>query len=197
MAQQIGFDNKTLSIINEKKIYLILVIFIFVSCKSNKIELNSYQSENLKIEKISNTIFKHISYLETEEYGKVPCNGMVFVNKNEAIIFDTPTNDKASIELINWLGKKNIKAVVVTHFHIDCLGGLESFHLNGINSYSYKQTIELAKKIIKFYHRTDLSINLNSILEEKKFMPCFSDKDTQAITLLVIFQVKMHYLVVV
>lgn len=130
----------------KQRIYLIVVIFIFTSCKSNKLELDNYESDILKIEKIKNNVFKHISYLETDNYGKVPCNGMIFVNNNEAVIFDTPTNNKASKALINWLGKTNIKAVVVTHFHIDCLGGLQEFHSNDIKSYSNKLTIELAKQ---------------------------------------------------
>lgn len=62
------------------------------------------------------------------------------------LFVDTPTNDSAAAELISWIGQKNIKAVVITHFHIDCLGGLGEFHANGINSFSTHQTIALAKK---------------------------------------------------
>jgi metallo-beta-lactamase class B len=130
----------------QQGIYLIVVIFIFTSCKTSKLELDNYESEIIKIEKINNNVFKHISYLETKDYGKVSCNGMIFVKNNEAIIYDTPTNNEASKALINWFEKTNIKAVIVTHFHIDCLGGLQVFHSNGIKSYSNKLTIELAKK---------------------------------------------------
>lgn len=70
---------------------------------------------------------------------------MVYLNGDEAIVFDTPINDKASAELIHWIGEKKIKAVVVTHFHIDCLGGLNAFHSTGIPSYAAHQTIALAK----------------------------------------------------
>src|SRR5690606_23396824 len=38
-----------------------------------------------------------------------------------------------------------INAVVATHFHIDCLGGLAVFHKHGIPSYAHKPTITLAK----------------------------------------------------
>ena len=70
---------------------------------------------------------------------------MVYLHGGEAIVFDTPTNNSASAELIEWIGKKYIKGVVVTHFHNDCLGGLAEFHQKGIPSYARQTTIALAK----------------------------------------------------
>ncbi len=73
---------------------------------------------------------------------------MLFFNGDEAIVIDTPTNDIASSELIGWIQKiqnKKIKAVVVNHFHVDCLGGLSEFHKNNIASYASNRTIELAE----------------------------------------------------
>lgn len=108
-----------------------------------------YQSETLAIERVTNNVFKHISYLQTESFGNVACNGMVYINKGEAIVFDTPTNNKVSAELIKWLTTTRrciVKAIVVTHFHDDCLGGLEEFHKQNIPSYAYSQTIALATK---------------------------------------------------
>jgi len=125
---------------------IILSIFILNGCKPNKQVHNNYESETLKIEKINENVFKHISYLDLKNYRKYACNGMVYINGDEAIIFDTPTNNKASSELINWIGKKNIKAVVVTHFHIDCLGGLQDFHSKGIASFATNKTIRLAEE---------------------------------------------------
>lgn len=123
-----------------------LINFILISCNPNKQAYDTYESETLKIEKINENIFTHTSYLDTKNYGKYPCNGMIYINGDEAIIFDTPTNNKASSELINWVGKKDIKAVVVTHFHIDCLGGLQEFHSKGIKSFATNKTIKLAKE---------------------------------------------------
>ena len=62
--------------------------------------------------------------------------------------FDTPTEMKLR-ELINWLTqslKCKIIAVVPTHYHIDNLGGLEEFHRQGIISYAYNKTIQIAKE---------------------------------------------------
>lgn len=155
-------------------IYILGIIFILNSCNPIKPRSDSYYSENLRIEKISDNLFKHVSYLETKDFGKVPCNGVIYFNQNEAIIFDTPVDNKASAELISWVGKKSIKAVVATHFHIDCLGGLKEFHSNGIKSYANKLTIELAKQdkqvLPKNSFENELKIKIgDEIVVAKKF----------------------------
>ena len=150
-----------------KNIIYLLPILILTSCKSTKLPLKNYESETLKIQKLSNHIYRHISYLETDSYGKVSCNGMVYLNGNEALVFDTPTNNKASSELIDWIGKRKIKGVVVTHFHIDCLGGLKEFHLNEIESYASKLTIELAKKDGQELPRHSFDDKIAFVIEKK------------------------------
>ena len=127
-------------------ISLTLISLTLISCTAKSKTYKNYESEILKIERISQNVYRHISYLETKSNEKIACNGMIFINGNEAVIFDTPTDNNAANELINWIGETNIKAVVVTHFHIDCLGGLESFHSNGIESYATNKTIQLAKE---------------------------------------------------
>lgn len=108
-----------------------------------------YQSEQLVIQRLSEHTFVHISYLQTETFGNVPCNGMIVIANGEASIYDTPTNDQASEELIEFLEKKmncHVTAVVATHFHNDCVGGLNSFHQHGIPSYASERTLNLIKR---------------------------------------------------
>lgn len=124
-------------------------LFLFKNSTALSQEENVfYESETLQIEQIAPHTFVHISYLNTDDFGKVACNGMIVINQNEALVFDTPANGEASDELINWLEtdqKVKVKAVVATHFHWDCLGGLNEFHKKGIPSYASEKTIELAK----------------------------------------------------
>lgn len=108
----------------------------------------SHTSEMLEVHKIDDQVYQHLSFLETRSFGKVPCNGMVVIDQQEAIIFDTPTTDQASLELIDWVEKSlgcKVKAVVATHFHEDCLGGLQAFRQRGIPTYASQRTIALAK----------------------------------------------------
>lgn len=122
------------------------ILYLIIGCTGNK-NFEGYETEDLKIEKVSAHTFIHLSYLNTQDFGKVGCNGMVVIHEDEAIIFDTPADEKTSVELLNWVENDmncKVKGIVVTHFHIDCLGGLSEFHKRNIPSYANNQTIELA-----------------------------------------------------
>ena len=106
-----------------------------------------YKSKDLNVTQIAKNSFQHISFKQTNDFGYVPCNGLIVRNNNEVIIFDTPTNDKSSEELIKWIGATlhcKINAIIPTHFHDDCLGGLKAFHQNNVPSYAYFKAIEFA-----------------------------------------------------
>ena len=132
-----------------KKQYLFLsLIFLFLGCKSAKVSDKSYTSSTITINKVRDNVYQHITFLNSPTFGRVSCNGMVVFDKNEAVIFDTPINDSTSAELINWVKDSlqcKIIAIIPTHFHEDCLGGLKEFHQRGIPSYASNQTIKSAK----------------------------------------------------
>lgn len=108
-----------------------------------------YKSDDLIITRISENAFVHTSFLQTQDFGNVPCNGLIVRNGNEAVVFDTPAGDKSSEVLIKWMEDTlhcKINAVIPTHFHNDCLGGLNIFDQHAVSSYAYVKTIELAKE---------------------------------------------------
>ncbi|MBX2895651.1 MAG: subclass B1 metallo-beta-lactamase [Cyclobacteriaceae bacterium] len=140
-----------------KQILLIgLMCMLAMRCgKSDKSETVSttfdgtiFETENLIIKKVTDHVYQHISFLNTESFGRVECNGMIVTNGNEAIVFDTPTDDLGSVELLDYLAKQNAKvtAIIATHFHADCVGGLQEFHTRGIPSYANNLTIQLIKE---------------------------------------------------
>ncbi|MGK2862660.1 MAG: subclass B1 metallo-beta-lactamase [Chitinophagaceae bacterium] len=106
-----------------------------------------YQTDNLIIRRLSEHVYQHISFLNTKDFGRVSCNGMVVVNQNEAVVFDTPADNVSAGELIKFADKikARIKAVIPTHFHEDCVGSLEIFSEHNIPGYASGQTIELLK----------------------------------------------------
>ena len=74
---------------------------------------------------------------------------MIVANDGEALIFDTPTDNETSLELINWVTQLlqcKIIAVIPTHYHDDNLGGLDEFHRQGITSYAFNKTIQITKE---------------------------------------------------
>lgn len=138
---------------NVNKIISIFLLLTIISCSTIKKTASTtkplYQTNELIITQVSKNAFEHTSFLQTKDYGLVPGNGLVVRNNNEAIIFDTPADDKSADELIKWVENTlhcKIVAVIATHFHPDCLGGLKAFHDKGIPSYAYFKTIELAKE---------------------------------------------------
>ena len=108
-----------------------------------------YKTDALRITQISKHAYIHTSYKQTDDFGLVPCNGVIITDKSECIILDTPVNDSCATLLINWV-KQNldvtINAIIPTHFHDDCIGGLNAFHEQHIPSYAYTRTIEFAKQ---------------------------------------------------
>lgn len=132
----------------------LLIIFISVAnwkCGSGKQvsfqPREVHRSGNLIITQIAENSFEHTSFKQTNDFGNVPCNGLIVRNNKEVIIFDTPTDDQSAEELIQWIEESlqcKINAVIPTHFHDDSIGGLKAFHDKGIPSYAYSKTMELA-----------------------------------------------------
>lgn len=88
-----------------------------------------YQSATLEIDSIAPHTFVHRSWLYTGQWGKVSCNGAIYIHSHKAVVFDTPTTDGVSDELIMWIKQRaQPVAVVINHAHTDCLGGLHAFH---------------------------------------------------------------------
>jgi metallo-beta-lactamase class B len=136
-----------------KATLIIIIAVICFHCSTRKRYTTQpnevYKTDELVILQLSEHAYQHISFKQTNDFGYVPCNGLVVTNKQEAIIFDTPTNDKSATMLIQWIRqtlKCKINAVIPTHFHDDCLGGLNAFHEHKIPSFANNKTIELAQQ---------------------------------------------------
>lgn len=127
-----------------------------------------HRSENLIIKKLSNHIYQHISFLNTKDFGRVACNGMLVVNENQGVTFDTPVNNESSLELIRFARvklKTSIIAVVPTHFHEDCIGGIQEFNSLNIPIYASIQTVQLLHQNSNIL--TDSIINFDTYLSLK------------------------------
>lgn len=179
--------------------FLIFSELLFLCCKNSSTRSNEasekttaradssviYKTDNLIIQRLSAHIYQHTSFLNTNDFGRVACNGMIAVNENEAIVFDTPSDNESSSELISFVGKNlraEIKAVIPTHFHEDCVGGLDKFKEFNIPSYASNQTIELLKEkdnpFYKYITGFDDSLML-SIGDKKVYCQYFGEGHTK------------------
>ena len=133
----------------KKYIILFILSIALTGCQKTEDQSELYKSETLSIIKLSERVYQHVSYMKTESFGKVLCNGMIVINNGEAVVFDTPADDATSAELIDQLTetlKSKIVTVIPTHYHTDNLGGLNEFHRRGIPSYAYNETIRITKE---------------------------------------------------
>lgn len=124
-------------------LFSFMAIHLFGQTQAEVIKL----AEDMEILPISENIYIHKAYVDSEEFGKFTCNGVVYVNDGQAIVFDTPVEIHQTELLLDWLVntmKWEVVGIMVNHFHMDCLGGLSVFHDKGITSYSSKMTQKLA-----------------------------------------------------
>ncbi|TNE79823.1 MAG: subclass B1 metallo-beta-lactamase [Bacteroidetes bacterium] len=134
------------------KYKLVYIAFLLLTCGACQMKESpktyNYSSKQLEMVFLSERVYLHTSYITLNNGQVFPCNGLVYLSDGEAIVFDTPTNEEATEELLAWLeqeSKVKVKALVVNHFHNDCLGGIQAFHRRGIPSYAQEKCISLAK----------------------------------------------------
>jgi metallo-beta-lactamase class B len=139
-----------------KKVVLNHLVFTFIAVSILFLHLSVCASDFRKIQipddieliQLSEKAYVHVSISEIEGCGKVSSNGLIFVNGNEAFLFDTPATDKQTETLVKWIADSlsaTVSTFVPNHWHEDCLGGLEYLHSKGIKSYANQKTIDLAK----------------------------------------------------
>lgn len=129
---------------------IIIIIFIFVVINYSIAEEQRIKiSADLELQKISDHCYIHISYTLFESGHRMPANGLVYINDRNAFIVDTPWTNELTELLIQYLQDSmlvTIEGVIPTHWHVDCMGGLESVHQLGIKSYAYQLTAEICKE---------------------------------------------------
>lgn len=115
-------------------------------------------SEDMEILPLSKNAYLHSSWISTPTFGRFNNNGLIYINRKEALILNTPPDDKLSKELLNWFSKTfpsvKIIGVVGNHFHGDGIGGLRVFHEANIPSYANVMTNAQIKSdtIVKAQH---------------------------------------------
>ena len=123
---------------------LLLFLLTLVPVQAEPITLD----KNLEMELLRPGVWLHRSWMEVEGFGRVECNGLVFVNEGEALVIDTPGSLELTEALLKWLESQQlqVKGLVVGHTHADAMGGLEVFQARGLPSYSSTLSRDLARR---------------------------------------------------
>jgi len=132
-----------------KKAILGLIIGLFHLPLFSQVDFNTIRiSNDIELIKISDNAYIHVSYSDVPGYGRISANGLIFINKNEAFLFDTPWTDSLTSVLVSWITdsmKLKLTGFVPNHWHADCLGGLRFLQKQNIESYASQLTIDIAK----------------------------------------------------
>jgi metallo-beta-lactamase class B len=106
-------------------------------------------SDDVFVQPIAPGVWVHTTYYNLPEYGRCPANGLVVVDGNDALLIDLPWTNELTATLFDWIAQSQgaaVKVVVPTHFHQDCMGGLEEAHRRGAISYGLDKTIDIARQ---------------------------------------------------
>jgi metallo-beta-lactamase class B len=149
----------------------VMMLFLSTLAVAKGVDIPIEINRDLVVVRIANNIWQHISYQEMENYGRVPANGLIVVDGKDAALIDTPWTNELTTALCNWVTdslKAKIDAVVLTHSHNDCMGGLEAAHRLGAASYAHEKTILFAQKQNKPVPQTAFADSLNLTIGGKQ-----------------------------
>lgn len=122
---------------------LLATVMVLQLGGQEKIELR----KDVEVYALAPGIWRHVTYMEIEEWGMVPANGLIVVDGVHAAMIDTPWKPSQTGVLLDWVEKElkaQVEIVIVGHSHHDCLGGLPEVHCRGIASIGLDKTRELA-----------------------------------------------------
>lgn len=104
-------------------------------------------SDDIEIIQLSDNVYLHRSFLQTQTWGKVGANGLILLKEGKAIMIDTPWNNEQTEVLYKWISDSlhvSTETVIPTHWHEDRMGGLAYLQSQDVESYANQQTIDLA-----------------------------------------------------
>lgn len=128
-------------------VLLLLTLHFFSTAQTSRKTINV--SDDLQLFRITDHTWVHVSVSEIAGFGSVSSNGVIFINKGKAFLFDTPVTDsltEALVRIISDSLQSKLVGFVPNHWHEDCMGGLKYLQRIGIESYANQMTIEEAKK---------------------------------------------------
>ena len=128
------------------------VILVLAGCQSEQARPKGESisvASDVTIESIASGVWVYTTYFDVPNSGRVGANGLLVVSDGEAVLVNLPWTDQQAAALFDWIGQHlnaTVKAVIPTHFHQDCMGGLAEAHRRGAISYGLDKTIELAHR---------------------------------------------------
>lgn len=128
-------------------------LILFIACAYSSYSQSEFEvikiSDDLQLLKITEHSYVYQSFTDSEQFGRFSSNGYLLINRNKALIIDTPMEEEHTQLLLDYLQdsmKVSVKSFIANHWHVDCMGGISVLHKNNIPTYAYQETINVAKQ---------------------------------------------------
>jgi metallo-beta-lactamase class B len=113
--------------------------FLLASMVVHSTNYDTFQvSKKLQLIQLAPNVYVHVSLSEVEGYGTVSSNGLVVVNPPQfgtAHLYDTPMENDVTLDLYQYVRDSlgvTITECIPTHWHDDCLGGMQVLKDSGV-----------------------------------------------------------------
>ena len=132
----------------KNRVILLLACMICLHGFSQQEYKKVHVTKDIDLIQLSENTWVHVSWHDFQGFGRVPCNGLIFIDKGKAFLFDTPATDAMTKELVTWMRDSmnlTVAGFVPNHWHSDCLGGLGYLQTLKITFYAGQKTVEIAQ----------------------------------------------------
>ncbi len=165
-------------VFNMIKSIKIVLVFVVMALQTFAVQAQKTfaVSDDIALIQLEDSIFQHVSWFQTQSFGRVPANGLIVIKGGEAIIIDTPWTNDMTQQLVEFTEKHfkvKIAAFIAGHSHDDCIGGLEYLQSIGVESIANVLTVEKCRQeklpLPSKAFTDSLLIDLNGLLLECRF----------------------------
>jgi metallo-beta-lactamase class B len=128
------------------------------------LKIGTDDSDFVQLTRINDNVWVHTTYYNFNGT-RTLSNGLLVLTNNGLVLLDTPWTDEQTKQLINLVKEKfkhNIIAAIVTHAHMDRIGGIKTLLANKIDVKATPLTSQLAEKL--GYAKPNPSITNNNTL---------------------------------
>src|SRR5690625_4093724 len=126
--------------------------------------LSSSSFQEIEVVELKEDVYVYHSFAIYKE-SLVSANGLILESDNEVALIDTPWDEKQTIQLLDWIDReidKPISFTVITHAHIDRIGGIDVLKSKNIPTIGGSLTAKEADK--NGYAQPDLTFHSDTLL---------------------------------
>lgn len=106
-----------------------------------------FEEIGLSLHPLGDGIWRHVSTTVMESGRPVPANGLIVTSGAEALVIDTGWSAEQTGAILDWI-ENDLRfapiGIVLTHFHHDCMGGIDVALDRGLKTWGHSRTASLA-----------------------------------------------------